>query len=113
MESMGGVETRVDRTPCGGVADGYLGVDSDTLEGRSFLALSSSAMSSWSRTSRSWCIRLHSFRLAFLSQLGKSLNADNSPASLHLQDGLYMLKVSSATALSATTIADRLSVLPD
>src|SRR4051794_15438006 len=29
MESMGGVETRVDRTPCGGVADGYLGVDSD------------------------------------------------------------------------------------
>ena len=30
MESMGGVETRVDRTPCGGVADGYLGVDSDT-----------------------------------------------------------------------------------
>jgi hypothetical protein len=32
-----------------------------------------------------------------LSQLGKSLNADNSPASLQLQDELYMLKVSSAT----------------
>jgi hypothetical protein len=30
MESVGGVETRVDRTPCGGVADGYLGVDFDT-----------------------------------------------------------------------------------
>jgi hypothetical protein len=33
MESVGGVETRVDRTPCGGVADGYLGVDSDNRKG--------------------------------------------------------------------------------
>jgi hypothetical protein len=150
MESMGGVETRVDRTPCGGVADGYLGVDSDTSH---HMVTSSALLSDFKQTTpvsveigdgtklisrSSGSLALASIKLnnvlvvpglkanllsvsqtpfpfnwRFCRYSATLYNANDVPVfTAHLQNGLYTLKVSSATALSAA-VADRLSVLRD